>query len=151
MPAKKAYFFALTAFVFLVDRITKVCMVCVLSGAQEKSVIPNLFSLRLVYNSGTAFGMFKDSTRALVGLSTVFVAVIAASYLSHFYKKGLLVFLAMSLLAGGALGNLYDRVRYGFVVDFIDCKFWSVFNVADICITIGAALAFIYFARRKEA
>ncbi len=56
----------------------------------------------------------------------------------------------LSLILGGAIGNLIDRLRFGYVVDFIDLRFWPVFNVADSCITIGAAILFFAIIRSKD-
>ena len=116
-------------------------------------VVQGVFHLTLVNNTGAAFGMFRGYPYLFVVMAVVFAGVAV-----YFLKKkssslNTLEKVAISLLLGGTLGNLTDRLRFGFVVDFLDFRIWPVFNVADSAITIGAAvLAFsiIMEIRRKR-
>jgi signal peptidase II len=101
--------------------------------------------LRLTYveNRGAAFGLLQDQTALFVLVGLVVIGVIAASY-RHLPRTGLVVHLALGLQLGGAVGNLIDRMRQGYVVDFVDfgyhSNWWPVFNVADSAIVVGVAL-----------
>lgn len=101
----------------------------------------------LVRNTGAAFGLFRNQTLAFI-LISVFAIALAAYYLA---KKKTGYYLPFALILGGAVGNLIDRLRFGYVVDFIDLHWWPVFNVADSCITVGAVLLFFIVIRGKDA
>jgi signal peptidase II len=124
--------------VFLSDRSAKSLVIArLLHGSAE--IVPFL-KLTYVENTGVAFGMFRDSNGFFIVFSAVLVATLLvfrrkASGLGPVARTGL------ALVLGGALGNLYDRIVYGFVVDFFDLSFFpAVFNVADSSITAGAFL-----------
>jgi len=106
--------------------------------------LPNVFELTLIYNEGIAFGMLKGAGPLLAPIA-VLIAVGATFYSMRHPKESLVMHMAMSLLAAGALGNLYDRVVNKQVTDM----FWfrlinfPVFNVADSCITIATCLLIV--------
>ncbi|TME44227.1 MAG: signal peptidase II [Chloroflexi bacterium] len=110
------------------------------SRAQRGSVY-----LRLTYvqNRGAAFGLLQDQTAFFVFVGVLVIGVIAASY-RYLPRSGFRLHLALGLQLGGAIGNLIDRIRQGYVVDFVDfgyhSNWWPVFNVADSAIVIGVAL-----------
>lgn len=102
--------------------------------------------LTYVQNFGGAFGIFQH--QKLFFIAAAFVAVTCVLYFFEDIKElGKLSFLSASLIFGGAIGNLIDRIRFGYVVDFLDLRWWPVFNVADIALTIGVALLFIEVIR----
>jgi signal peptidase II len=139
--------YALAAAIIVVDQITKSW---VLSGLQLQlgrplEVLP-IFNLTLVYNRGVSFGLFQspEGQEAIRWTLAVFSLVVAVG-LIVWVRKVIkpLTAVAIGLIIGGALGNLIDRVRFGYVVDFLDFSglhFPWVFNVADSGITIGVAL-----------
>lgn len=136
-------FLVITMLVFAADRLTKPIASAVLTGRHSVEVIPGIFNLTLVHNTGAAFGLMKDQR-----LFFIFVTVIAVvSIIYYIWRRNqtkFTVLLAFGLVMGGALGNLLDRIKYGYVVDFLDFRIWPVFNIADSSITIGAILlAFI--------
>lgn len=96
-----------------------------------------------VENRGAAFGLLQNQTAFFVLVGLVVIGVIAASY-RYLPRSGFLLHLALGLQLGGAIGNLIDRLRQGYVVDFVDfgyrANWWPVFNVADSAICIGVAL-----------
>jgi signal peptidase II len=124
--------------VLLADRASKVWA---LRSLEPRGEIPyfRYFALTYVENTGVAFGMFRGRNSPLILISVLLIAgllwwrrtVSPTQRLTH---------ASILLVVGGALGNLYDRIAYGFVVDFFDFKVWPVFNVADSCITVGACL-----------
>lgn len=131
-------------FVVLADQISKWFVVDRL-GDQEgnyRRVLGDLLWLRIVHNSGAAFGMLRNAS-FLFAVAAVVVTLAILYYSRRLSSASLLVRLALGLELGGALGNLVDRVRHGYVVDFIDVRlpFWPyVFNVSDASITIGVVL-----------
>ena len=124
--------------VFLLDRASKAWALKALF-MRSVMVLP-FFHLTYAENTGVAFGMFRDSNLFFLVFSAALVAVLL--YLRRAIQgHGRLAAIGLALVLGGALGNLYDRIAYGFVVDFFDFSFFpAVFNVADSAITVGAAL-----------
>lgn len=125
------------ALILLADRATKVLTLTYLTaGAWEPF---SWFHLRYVENTGMAFGMLQNGNLLLI-----FVMIAVVAYLLKSWKElcamGPLVKWALAFILAGAIGNLYDRITLGFVVDFLDFRVWPVFNVADSFITIGGCL-----------
>jgi len=125
---------------------------------ESLSVIPGFFDLTYVRNPGAAFGFLAQASPAFRSFFFSAVAVIAVFLILYFiirHKEGtLLQATALSLISGGALGNLLDRVRFGEVVDFLDfyvgSYHWPAFNVADSAISVGACLLLYEIFRKKE-
>jgi signal peptidase II len=132
-----------------VDRLTKFLAERHLEGEAPVEVIPRVLQLRFTTNPGGAFGLFGRAAWLFVGASLVVIVVILFASRRPPSRGGAV---ALGLVLGGAMGNLTDRlVRApgfsGEVVDFLDFHFWPVFNVADSCIVIGAALLLLAGAR----
>ncbi len=125
------------AFVF--DRLAKSLVLLKLSSGQTIAVLPSIFHITAVFNKAAAFGLFGDQRPFFIGISLFAVVLI---FVYSFKYKGISAMLAVSLglILGGALGNLADRIRLGYVIDFLDFRIWPVFNIADSCITIGGLL-----------
>jgi signal peptidase II len=131
--------------VIALDQLTKHWIVQAFVPGESLGLTP-FFNLVLAYNTGAAFSLFAEAggwQRAFF----VAVAVIASTIILHLLRKhhGQTLFsVALSLILGGALGNLWDRILLGKVVDFLDFYYaghhWPAFNVADSAITVGAAL-----------
>lgn len=110
-------------------------------GVSHISVIPNIFSIDLVFNKGAAYGILHGQRGLLIGVS-VFVLII--SLWGHRYlAKTSWSKWGLSILLAGTLGNLIDRILLGHVVDYINIYIFPVFNLADICIDIGVGLFII--------
>ena len=146
MSSKKWRDFAILPVVALItivfDQMTKRLVLAWLPSGQSWSPISGLghwISLTLVTNTGAAFGLFP-------GLGSVFmivamaVIVVIAIYYWHMPQGQTLVKVSLGLQLGGAVGNLLDRLQYGYVIDFVDFKVWPVFNLADASIVLGVAL-----------
>ncbi|MCK4859067.1 MAG: signal peptidase II [Candidatus Omnitrophica bacterium] len=114
---------------------------------QSIPIIKNFFHLTLVQNKGTAFGLFKNQSFFFVFISLL--AVISLFYFLFFKKGDNYPRIALCLILGGAVGNLIDRLVFGFVIDFLDFRIWPVFNLADSFICIGAGLMLIQVASYK--
>ena len=93
------------------------------------------FSFNYVENTGAIFGLFKNNNTFFIILTVLLICL-----LFYYLKKEKHLRLGFSLVLAGAIGNLIDRLIYGFVIDFIDLKIWPVFNIADSCITIGVLI-----------
>ena len=135
-----------SAVVVLLDQLSKLWADSALQLYQSIELIPSL-AIRKIYNSGAAFSFLGDASGwqrwFFIALATL-VAIVLTVWLYRLQKDQLRMGLALSLVLGGAVGNLIDRVLYGYVIDFIDVYYagwhWPTFNVADSAITLGAAL-----------
>ena len=129
---------AIVLAVFLADRLTKAWTL----GHLLNRSVAGLSFLKLTYaeNTGVAFGMFHGNNLFFMAVSSVLIAVLLFMR-RRIQSYGFLAGAGLALVLGGAVGNLYDRISYGFVVDFLDFSFFpAVFNVADSSITVGAVL-----------
>lgn len=111
-------------------------------------LIPGYLDLDYLENRGAAFGILQGQTR-LLGVLSALVALGILIYLMRSRNLHLLMKAALALIVTGALGNVIDRFRYGFVVDFIhfhlnDAWHFPTFNVADVCVSVGAGLMILY-------
>ena len=139
---------AVSAFVIVADRLTKVAAVAWLDPLHPRGVIPGFFDLTLVRNPGGVFGFMRDLSEGIrsVVFTLVPAIVIAgiAWYAWRLPPEQRLTRTALSLVLGGATGNLIDRIMLGHVIDFLDVYWrdhhWPAFNVADSAICIGVAL-----------
>ena len=132
----------------LLDQLSKAYVVGLLGDevGNYRPLLGNLLWLRIVHNSGAAFGMLPDAS-LLFGLAAVAVSAGILFYSRRLAEASWLVRLPLGLELGGAIGNLIDRVRYGYVIDFIDVRIWPfVFNVSDAAITIGVVLLGVHIA-----
>ena len=124
-------------FVFLVDRVFKIWALTHLREGESLPVWKGVFHLTGVNNTGAAFGLWRDFPAFPVVVTAISTAVIFFYLVRYREKKLSIRFLGWSLVLGGSLGNLYDRMDYGHVIDFLDFRIWPVFNVADACICVG--------------
>ena len=148
------------AAIVLLDQMTKAWIHKMMLLHQSIPVIPGLFNLTYIRNPGAAFGLFASGGGSLRSAFFIAVSVIALVVLSLLYTKApretWLLRFSLSLVMGGAIGNLIDRIRLGEVVDFLDFYLgsyhWPAFNVADSCITIGIGLLILHtMVSRKTA
>ncbi len=138
----------LGAFLFGLDRWTKALVAGSLPLHSSEPVIPGFFDLVHARNTGIAFSMLNDASPLIrEWLLPIVSAVAVVAIFVMFWRQGqgaTRLRWALALILTGAAGNLYDRLMYGYVVDFLDFYVgtwhWPAFNVADSCITIGAAL-----------
>jgi signal peptidase II len=143
---------AIAGLVLLVDQASKTWA---LHHASEPRHVVWTVRLAVTFNSGTAFGLGQDSTAIIVAGVVVLVVVLLGLGRKASRTATWPASVAMGALLGGALGNLADRLirhHHGAVIDFIDLRWWPVFNVADAAITVGAALlALVLFRARSGA
>ena len=148
----------LSVVVVVLDQVTKLYFNSALADGREITVIPNLLSWLLAYNYGAAFSFLADGAgwqRWLFALIAVVVSAVLVVWLKRLGRDDTWLAIALALVLGGALGNLYDRMAHGHVIDFIfvhwkDIWRFPVFNIADCAITVGAImLALDMFKSRK--
>ena len=153
----RKYFFLIAAMVLLLDRIAKWAVASNIALHDSVVVIPGCFRLTHVQNTGAAFGLFAESSAqwklgALVTFSVLALVIVSAMLWKNSHSLSTTT-IGLSLILGGAMGNLWDRMFTGHVVDFLDfyvgSYHWPAFNVADSAIVIGAILlvAEIVFTR----
>lgn len=134
----------LSLVVALIDYIIKILVLNNLKPIGSLAVIPGLFSLTYVENRGAAFGMLSNARWIFI----VFTFIVIAVLIYFIFKKRItskLFNISAILIIGGGIGNLIDRIFYGFVVDYLSVSFFPpVCNFADYCITVGAGLMVIY-------
>jgi len=139
-------FFVVALFVFVLDRVSKLWVVNHLNPGEIRPLLDGTIYLTFVRNPGAAFGLFAYQTPYLIAISLILIVLTVI--VVHFapYQKTLRTGLAVML--GGAAGNLFDRLQTGYVVDFIDLRFWPVFNFADVAIVAGVFLLAIRLIAR---
>lgn len=125
--------------IYIADRAAKLVALKAMSVGQSIKVIPNIFHITLVFNNGAAFGLLKDRAAFFVIVSAFVITFIILFAWKHKGMSGLLA-VSLGLILGGSLGNLVDRMTFGYVIDFFDFRVWPVFNIADSGITVGVGM-----------
>ena len=155
---KMLVMFAVIAVILTLDLVTKYVLDATLEYEKQVTVIPFLFNFLLKYNNGAAWGLLAGKQVFLIVLSIVFMAIFIFYYIKEPNKSWLLN-ITFGFLFAGCLGNLYDRLVFGYVRDFIQFDFWQsfpIFNFADVALCIGVVLFIIYLiiyfvkTRKKE-
>ncbi|WP_290712262.1 signal peptidase II [Anaerovibrio sp.] len=134
--------FVLGIIIFVIDQLAKGYITASMHLGQSIPVVKDYFYITYVVNPGAAFGIFEHQRLFFIIVALLFVAAIVF-FRKKILKENTLFQWGVGLLMGGAIGNLYDRLQNGLVIDFFDFRFWPVFNIADVAICIGAA--FIMF------
>lgn len=129
----------------LIDRLTKYIIVSTVKVNGPKDFLFGTFQFRYVENTGAAFSSFSENTNLLSAITFVIIIVCLVLLLSRKIKP-LFINICLLLVTAGGIGNLIDRIMYGYVVDFIEPLFmdFAVFNFADCCITVGAFMLIGY-------
>jgi signal peptidase II len=160
-PAIRVLYLLLAAGVFLADRLTKILIETAMPLYESRVVVPGFFHIAHVRNQGIAFGLFAESPSAWKTFVLVFLSAVALAGVAYVLwtttaatpKQNT----ALALILGGAMGNLFDRVRTGGVVDFLDffvgSYHWPAFNLADSAIVVGGGLLLLHLSRsgRRQA
>jgi signal peptidase II len=143
------HFLLIVGAVLALDQASKILVLAAIPPGTERAVLPGLLFLRPVHNFGAAFGVFPHRTMLFVA-----VAVVAVALMVYYYRKldwrRPAVKVGLALAAGGAAGNLWDRVHFGFVRDFLVVRWYpAVFNVADSAIFLGIGLILVAIWREE--
>jgi signal peptidase II len=145
----RAWLLVVSIFIVASDRLTKWLASTRIEVGNNLKVIPHVFAISHVENPGAAFSLFNDSSspQRVRWLLLIFSLVAAVAVLAALVKLGRRITatsLGLALILGGALGNAYDRLRFGYVIDFLEVHIihyhWPDFNVADSAIVVGGIL-----------
>lgn len=159
----RAHYLAISAAVIILDIWTKFLVLSRIQLHDAIQVIPDFFQLVHVRNTGAAFGLGANADSRMVpillnvGAIAVFAVVVVYAFRASISDR--LLQTGLHLILGGAIGNLLDRFRFGYVVDFLDVyvryggreHHWPAFNVADSAICIGIALLFFDMKKKPES
>jgi signal peptidase II len=155
----RGWLFGLSAFIVALDRITKHWVSAHIEEGSAITIIPHVFRISHVLNAGAAFSMFTDSphperTRWMLTAFSILAAIVVLIVLLRVGRRISMTALSMALVLGGAIGNVWDRLRTGTVIDFLEVHIvhyhWPDFNVADSAIVIGGILLLLDSLRSKD-
>jgi signal peptidase II len=146
------------AAIVAVDQVTKLAVDSALSLHESRTLIEGLLDLTYVRNRGAAFGLLSDADFPFQAVAFAVVSLLAlaliAAYAYRLPASHRLPQLGLALIMGGAIGNLIDRARLGYVIDFVDVYWgphhWPAFNVADSAISVGVALLILDILRSPQ-
>jgi signal peptidase II len=127
------------------DQWVKAQVAAAVPPGASAPVIPGLLSLTHVQNRGVAFGLLAGAAPLALAVAALILVVILSYYRGRQFSSSATV-AGIGSLVGGAAGNLVDRLRLGYVMDYLDVHIWPVFNLADAAITAGAGLLIVAFA-----
>jgi len=142
-------FWAAAIVALALDQYTKHVVISNFQPGESRIFVPHVLYWTFVQNTHGAFGLFGDSPVVLVAMAIAVLAVFWFAF-REAAAKSIVVQVAFGAIVGGAIGNIVDRFHYHFVVDFIDLRWWPVFNVADSCITVGVALLILTSLKREQ-
>ena len=150
---RRGWLFAITALIIALDRVTKIWVTHHIAEGDEITIIPRYFYISHVLNPGAAFSLFTDSasparTRWMLISFSILAAAIVLGLILRIGRRFAPTTIALALILGGAIGNVWDRLRYGVVTDFLEVFLrwghwsyhWPDFNIADSAIVCGGIL-----------
>jgi signal peptidase II len=153
---RRGWLLLIAAFIIALDRWTKILVARHIAEGDTITVIPGWFRISHVLNPGAAFSLFSDSpspdrTRWMLTIFSLIAALVVLAFILKAGRRITLTTVALALVLGGALGNVWDRIRYGVVTDFLEVHLhfgnwsyhWPDFNIADSAIVCGAILILI--------
>lgn len=141
---KKIITIAAAVMLVIIDQVLKLLTVNYLKPVGTVTVINGIFNLTYVENTGMAFGLLSNQRWIFISLTAlVMIVLIAAMF--KLKNQGRLFYISVALLVGGGIGNLIDRIAYGYVIDYISLSFFPpVCNFADYCVTAGVIIFLIH-------
>ncbi len=148
-------FISFTVFTLLIDQVIKILVTSYMSLSSSISIIPSFFRISYLQNTGAAWSTFSNKTVYLIILTIVFLVAFYFLLLKKTdFTKDKWIGVIYGVVIGGILGNLFDRIRLGYVVDYLDFSIFGynfpVFNFADSCIVIGCILLIIKSFKKGE-
>ena len=155
MIKKNFWSFFLILGVFIVDRLSKISIINIVKKNEEAKIFESSYlNLNLIWNDGIAFGLFSFDQKIYYNSLTIIIILITLIILWMITKTKSLEKLGFIMIFGGSLGNIFDRIYYSSVPDFIDIHInnfhWFIFNAADIFISLGVILLIILEIIKKD-
>jgi len=135
-------FYLVAILVFLADQFFKLLTRAKLIPGQSVPAIDGILHFTYVQNTGAAFGFLRDQ-RPLLVLVGVTISIIIIHFYLRAKKDHVLLKISLAAILGGSLGNLFDRILLGYVVDYIDFRIFPVFNLSDVAINLGVLFIFL--------
>ena len=156
MLKKKITIFYIAALIFTLDRLSKYYVLKLSNSVEEFNIpVTSFLNFNLVWNNGIAFGLFSFNEQFYYNIITLVIIIITLVILFFAIKSAGVEKIGFSMIFGGSLGNIFDRLYYSAVVDFIDFHInnihWFIFNIADIFISLGVIILITieFFGRKK--
>ena len=156
MLKKKITIFYIAALIFTLDRLSKYFILKLSNSVEEFNIpVTSFLNFNLVWNNGIAFGLFSFNEQFYYNIITLIIIIITFIILFFAIKSVGVEKIGFSMIFGGSLGNIFDRLYYTAVVDFIDLHInnihWFIFNIADIFISLGVIILITieFFGRKK--
>ena len=145
MLKKKITIFYIAALIFTLDRLSKYFILKLSNSVEEFNIpVTSFLNFNLVWNNGIAFGLFSFNEQFYYNIITLVIIIITLVILFFAIKSAGVERIGFSMIFGGSLGNIFDRLYYSAVVDFIDFHInnihWFIFNIADIFISLGVII-----------
>jgi signal peptidase II len=138
--------------VLILDQWTKFYIKATMLPGMSIPVFDNIFHITYVLNPGAAFGILEHQTAFFI-IVAICMLIATVYFYRYLAVKHQMLKIGIALMAGGAVGNVIDRVKTGYVVDFFDFRIWPVFNIADIAIVTGVSFIIfylLYFSQKEE-
>lgn len=151
---KKSFIYSISFIVLLFDQLIKLIVMNNMKLHQEITIIPNFFSIYYIENTGAAFSILGNQTLFLIIVSVICL-ILMKEYIKKEKEMSNLSIISLGVIIGGTIGNLFDRILYKAVIDYLAFDIFKysfpVFNLADIAITVGASLLLLsYFIDNKK-
>ncbi len=141
-------FYVITLMIFAADQVSKWAVITSLPLGASRPVIGSVLSLTHTHNTGGAFSLFQARNGIFIVVACIAIVALLLAY-HRYHKASLGVSAALALALGGAIGNVTDRVRFGYVIDFFDIHVWPIFNIADSAISVGIIILAIGLLRAR--
>lgn len=137
-------YFIIIAVIIILDQFIKYLIQANIDLNHTIPIIDGVFHITYIQNTGAAFSILQNQTMLLIVMPFIITIIVLFYILKKRKTEHWALLLSMSLIAGGGIGNLIDRIAYGYVVDFFDFRVFPIFNVADISVCVGCGLLVIY-------
>ena len=146
---KFIFYFLIILIVFVLDRVSKIYVINYFENTAETEIyLSNFLNIILVWNEGIGFGLLSFQDGSIYNFITLIIILINLIIIYFIYKYKDIRSLLLTLVLGGSLGNLFDRIAFSAVPDFIDFNYnnfhWFIFNIADIFITFGVIMLILW-------
>lgn len=137
-------YFIIIAIIIFLDQLVKYLIQANMELNNTLPIVRDFFHLTYIHNTGAAFSILEGKTEILIILPSLLTLLLIAYVLKKRKSEHWVMLLSLSLIIAGGIGNLIDRISYGYVVDYLDFRVFPIFNVADIAVSCGCALLLIY-------